>query len=143
MRLSLANLATSISRDKLLSLGTCLGRSLCNLDQRWRFNVTQASSASQANFVCTSHLSLFLQNTHVIDYGSKITEKCRSYTAAILSKHMSGDGRKIALNIKAWWFTVLMILHWGLELPQEVRRRQGDWTPRVLLALGKRIVGST
>jgi 60S ribosome subunit biogenesis protein NIP7 len=28
VRLSLANLATSISRDKLLSLGTCLGLSL-------------------------------------------------------------------------------------------------------------------
>jgi 60S ribosome subunit biogenesis protein NIP7 len=36
VRLSLANLATSISRDKLLSLGTCLGTLYCCLTSHTR-----------------------------------------------------------------------------------------------------------
>lgn len=35
VRLSLANLATSIPRDKLLSLGTCLGESLACIGRPW------------------------------------------------------------------------------------------------------------
>jgi hypothetical protein len=69
VRLSIANMATSISRDKLLSLGTCLGMFFFRAVQEQYLTGLQASLQRLENFVFTSRLFPFYLNTHVIRSG--------------------------------------------------------------------------
>ena len=104
--LSTANLATSVARDSLLSLGTCLGKlrpeHCTQLLQRKPFlTKTQASSPRAANFVCTSPRFLSSPSTPDGKSGSRATENCLSCTEETSSRLTLAAGRTTAPSTRA------------------------------------------
>lgn len=107
VRLSLANLATSISRHQLLSLGTCLGMHLPRLHRlRSIANPSQEDSPKPSNSACTLLLSPSSHSMRGTKYGSSLMARCPSCTAATSSKRAWGGGQKTVLSIRELWFTI-------------------------------------
>lgn len=98
VRLSLANMAVSVSRDKLLSLGTCLGMSA--IPVLVKANSLQANSPRLENSASTSPLFQSSRNTQDTRSGSRRMERCLSCMVATLSRHMLADGRRTARSIR-------------------------------------------
>lgn len=78
VRLSLANLATSVARDNLLSLGTCLGRLLYLHTLCDNANFPQANSPRPVNSDFTSPPFPSSLSTLATRSGSSPMEKCHS-----------------------------------------------------------------
>lgn len=84
VRLSLANMAVSVSRDKLLSLGTCLGKAQPLNTSECQLTKVQASSPRLGNSVFTLQRFQSCLNMHDTRSGSRRMARCLSYMEDIL-----------------------------------------------------------
>lgn len=130
--LSTANLATSMARDNLLSLGICLGMCIVLIVTGSEFYLpffllVFSPPKKVCVFVANSSLSLFFfsqensqklassayisqpfrssPNTPAGKFGSRATARCLSCTAATSSRHTLGGGPTTVPNTRASWST--------------------------------------
>lgn len=117
--LSIANLATSVGRDQLLSLGTCLGmlspsplpsqiprtpppfQTIITAIRTPQLTPPQANSPKPSNSGSTSPPSPSSPPTRATSSGSSPTARCPSCTAATSSKRTSGAGPRTAPSTRA------------------------------------------
>ncbi|KAI8942103.1 ribosome biosynthesis protein nip7 [Plenodomus lindquistii] len=136
VRSSLANLATSVARDNLLSLGICLGK--FTKTGKFRLHITALSiiapHARYKVWVKQNGEMPFLYGGNVLKaHVGRWSEDCPEHAGVVVlsmndtplvSRLRSAEGA-----LRALWLT---LVHRDSGSPREVPPRQGNWIRQVL-----------